>query len=109
MRPDHLVISILGTLLSQSQRSVVVDPATCLLACFFHYTLVACIENVFSKAFNRGLRHSQKQKRMQLFRKQVGKIRDSAFAPPLCILSLGSDWLSPEGNVRLFLTESLTE
>lgn len=89
---------------------MVVDPATCLLACFFHYTLVACIANVLSKAFNhRGLRHSQKQKRMQLFRKQVDKTWDSAFAPPLCILSLGSDWLSPEGNVRLFLTESLTE
>lgn len=63
MRPDHLVISVLAALLSQNQRSMVVDPATCLLACFFHYTLVACIANVFSKAFNhRGLRHSETEK-----------------------------------------------
>lgn len=67
MGPDHFVVSLLATSLSLVRGCWWwIQPHARLLACLFIYVLVACIANVFSKAFNyRGVRNSQKQERMQ--------------------------------------------
>lgn len=58
----------------------------------FHYVLVACVANVFSRRLTTGLETlpSAAEKYALLFRKQLGKISDSAFAPLRTYQALGS-------------------
>lgn len=83
-----------------------------MLALFpFHYVLVACIADVFSRLLTTGSETllSGAAKNAPVFRKQLGTISDSAFAP-LSVHVRPSEvtGLSLEGNPRP-CTESLME